>query len=257
MLRLVTLRGAAKTRMLGTGAIAALIAGLLLVSSTAAASYPKTRVGVFFEDPAGFVDGEHDLSVETSSEKSSSVGPESVGRNLFYNRFRYYDPKVGRYISPDPIGLVGGANVYGYGPNTTVWGDPFGLEGGKTKCEGLPDDLAGTFLGGRYATITLQKDLIVYRAGTKSRPLGQFFSKTAPTSVIQARIDKAILPVWPGGAKSPIDTVFKVKIPKGTVVHIGKVGPQGGFYVGGTQQVVVQKPWNIEGVEVLDSWAIS
>ncbi|WP_293730264.1 RHS repeat-associated core domain-containing protein [uncultured Actinobacillus sp.] len=31
-----------------------------------------------------------------------------VGRALYYNRFRYYDPESGSYISSDPIGLNGG-----------------------------------------------------------------------------------------------------------------------------------------------------
>lgn len=30
--------------------------------------------------------------------------------NLHYNRFRYYDPRVGQYITQDPIGLEGGIN---------------------------------------------------------------------------------------------------------------------------------------------------
>jgi len=34
--------------------------------------------------------------------------------NLHYNYFRYYEPETGRYISPDPIGLAGGLNVYAY-----------------------------------------------------------------------------------------------------------------------------------------------
>jgi RHS repeat-associated protein len=33
---------------------------------------------------------------------------------LFYNYFRDYDPKTGRYIESDPIGLAGGINGYGY-----------------------------------------------------------------------------------------------------------------------------------------------
>jgi len=46
---------------------------------------------------------------------------------LHYNRFRYYDPECGRFISQDPIGLFGGDNFYQYAPNPTKWIDPFGL----------------------------------------------------------------------------------------------------------------------------------
>ena len=46
---------------------------------------------------------------------------------LHYNRFRYYDPQVGRFINQDPIGLLGGINNYQYVPNPVGWVDPFGL----------------------------------------------------------------------------------------------------------------------------------
>ena len=36
---------------------------------------------------------------------------------LHYNRFRYYDPDVGRFTTQDPIGLLGGNNLYQYAPN--------------------------------------------------------------------------------------------------------------------------------------------
>ncbi|MBF0231601.1 MAG: RHS repeat protein [Desulfamplus sp.] len=46
---------------------------------------------------------------------------------LHYNRFRYYDPKLGRFIHQDPIGLDGGENFYEYAKNPTGWIDPLGL----------------------------------------------------------------------------------------------------------------------------------
>ncbi|MFP1852961.1 RHS repeat-associated core domain-containing protein, partial [Lonsdalea quercina] len=48
---------------------------------------------------------------------------------LCYNRFRYYDPAGGGYISPDPIGVLGGDNLYAYAPNPLTWIDPLGLAG--------------------------------------------------------------------------------------------------------------------------------
>jgi RHS repeat-associated protein len=47
---------------------------------------------------------------------------------LFYMRARYYDPEVGRFISKDPIGLLGGLNMYAYVQNNPInYIDPWGL----------------------------------------------------------------------------------------------------------------------------------
>jgi RHS repeat-associated protein len=45
---------------------------------------------------------------------------------LHYNTFRFYDPDVGRFTTPDPIGLLGGLNLYQYAPNPVGWVDPWG-----------------------------------------------------------------------------------------------------------------------------------
>ncbi|MBL8387689.1 MAG: hypothetical protein JNK17_05715 [Hydrogenophaga sp.] len=51
------------------------------------------------------------------------------GNGLFYNWNRFYDPRVGRYTSADPIGLEGGWNRFGYvGGNPLGFVDPEGLQ---------------------------------------------------------------------------------------------------------------------------------
>ena len=45
---------------------------------------------------------------------------------LHYNTFRFYDPDIGRFISPDPIGLWGDINLHSYAENPIVWVDPWG-----------------------------------------------------------------------------------------------------------------------------------
>ena len=53
---------------------------------------------------------------------------EDVETGLYYNRFRYYSPETGTYISQDPIGLAGGnPNIYSYVANVNLFVDVFGL----------------------------------------------------------------------------------------------------------------------------------
>jgi len=47
---------------------------------------------------------------------------------LHYNYQRYYQAKAGRYVTPDPIGQVGGITLFLYSQgNPIMWADPFGL----------------------------------------------------------------------------------------------------------------------------------
>ncbi|MCF5656568.1 RHS repeat-associated core domain-containing protein, partial [Pseudomonas poae] len=59
---------------------------------------------------------------------------------LHYNRHRYYNPDVGRYLTPDPVKLAGGINAYQYVPNPTGWVDPLGLSCKIGKCPGSEAD---------------------------------------------------------------------------------------------------------------------
>ncbi|UQA59977.1 RHS repeat-associated core domain-containing protein [Polyangium aurulentum] len=78
--------------------------------------------------------GELDAWGEAFVETAETVNPwrfpgqyADVETGLFYNRFRYYDPSSGRYISQDPVGLLGDLNLYSYVHDPLIWADPFGL----------------------------------------------------------------------------------------------------------------------------------
>ncbi|MBO0933308.1 DUF6531 domain-containing protein [Fibrella aquatilis] len=52
---------------------------------------------------------------------------EDVETGLYYNRFRYYAPQEGIYISQDPIKLAGGISLYSYVHDPLSWIDQYGL----------------------------------------------------------------------------------------------------------------------------------
>ncbi|HET9956092.1 MAG TPA: RHS repeat-associated core domain-containing protein, partial [Polyangiaceae bacterium] len=56
---------------------------------------------------------------------------EDAETGLYYNRWRYYDPEGGGYVSRDPIGLAGGLASYRYTADPLFWFDVFGL---STSC---------------------------------------------------------------------------------------------------------------------------
>jgi RHS repeat-associated protein len=52
------------------------------------------------------------------------------GGGLYFMKRRYYDAVTGRFIQKDPIGIIGGLNVYTYaGNNPVTYMDPEGLMG--------------------------------------------------------------------------------------------------------------------------------
>ncbi|MDD3596769.1 RHS repeat-associated core domain-containing protein [Sulfuricurvum sp.] len=59
------------------------------------------------------------------------TGREIDTDDLYYYRARYYDPTMGRFITPDPIGFLGGdTNFYRYVGNDPMnYTDPSGLSG--------------------------------------------------------------------------------------------------------------------------------
>ncbi|KMN16875.1 RHS repeat-associated core domain-containing protein, partial [Pseudomonas weihenstephanensis] len=109
---------------------------------------------------------------------------------LHYNRYRYYDPRVGRFISKDPISYAGGLNLYAYAPNPTGWVDPLGL---SSTSDGVGNSVPLSDFGvPERAKFTPKTDITTpYKRSSKTGPTkGQ-------TSIVQG------LPCVRCGTKAP------------------------------------------------------
>ena len=83
---------------------------------------------------------------------------EDEETGLYYNRFRYYDPNQGNYISQDPIRLVGNnPTLYGYVFDANIQIDTLGLECSVAETRKLAKNTKGANV--RYECDTFAKDL--------------------------------------------------------------------------------------------------
>ncbi len=92
---------------------------------------------------------------------AGQFGVMTETNGLLYMRARYYDPKIGRFLSEDPAGFDGGLNLYAYvGGNPVMGVDPTGL------CEASWNSVFATregMVGGTTATghIIQESDVFV------------------------------------------------------------------------------------------------
>ena len=88
---------------------------------------------------------------------------------LHFNTFRFYDPDVGRFTTPDPIGLEGGLNLYQYAPNPIGWADPWGWAYAGVDFTGGSDFFPTTGSQRNIVTIKMQ--------GRRTRDFTQAFKE--------------------------------------------------------------------------------
>jgi len=158
-------------------------------------------------------------------------------------------------------GELGEAGEVGEGAEAAEAGTQVAKEGGQVAGETsptyafdmmnpgpLPDEIAGTFSGGKYNVGTIQPNQLLYKAGDAANPSGSYFTFEPPESVAQARIDSAVKSQWidpeTGFLKgeSPMNSVIGAQFPEGTPYYYGPVSSQGGVYLGGQNMIQIFVP---------------
>jgi RHS repeat-associated protein len=168
---------------------------------------------------------------------------------LCYNTFRYYDPDIGRFTTEDPIGLLGGINLYQYGPNPLAWIDPFGWCISKVsrnsarnllKSRGLTKqqqrNTVESFDGQIYASRGKAGDQFVVTESVAGEASGVYVTRgSAGATPAERRANLALPPGNTAAVESPI------QLTRDQVLLEGKVAAQpqwGNDKTGGGWQVV-------------------
>jgi RHS repeat-associated protein len=102
-----------------------------------------------------------------------------VETGLYYVRARYYSPELGRFLQTDPIGHVGGRNLYAYVENNPVnLRDPFGTCGNPQGCLAAIPFVVGQLNPGAYGSWF--EDQFVANYGLEAQTL-KFFTDVGNT----------------------------------------------------------------------------
>jgi RHS repeat-associated protein len=82
--------------------------------------WPASNLGAYYEPQA---------PADQQAWFGSLTTGKTDGSGFVYMRNRYYNPQTGTFTQPDPIGLAGGLNVYGFAEGDPItFSDPFGLD---------------------------------------------------------------------------------------------------------------------------------
>ncbi|WP_242401660.1 RHS repeat-associated core domain-containing protein, partial [Porphyromonas macacae] len=173
--------------------------------------------------------------------------------DLCYNRFRYYSPDTGSYISQDPIGLAGGnPTLYAYVKDSNDWIDVFGLDCQTVfnpKNNRFQDAKTGKFVSRK----NIKDKITVYRVfGGDARAAGYSWSPVNPTTVDNYRY-LAGLPS--GGASVAINTadfMLKGQVNIGDIIKIREALPLDGNIGGLTEFIIDPKNVTITDILILN-----
>ena len=103
--------------------------------------------------------------------------------NLGHHRFRVFDPESARFVSPDPLGLEGGENAFGYPVDPVAWADPLGL----AKCPKIHGVAPDWAVKGAHVTTSQGLEIFIHGSGDSVK-IGPVFSRDAHNPKLKAAV---------------------------------------------------------------------
>ena len=185
--------------------------------SVVATSANGALVGSFSYTPFGESPGNPDL---TGTEFGFAGYQYDAETGLYHTQNRYYDPRLGRFLSPDPLGQAAGRNVYAY-----VGGDPLDSVDPLGLCDN-PQGCGGGSSGQLIASTAIPgvAGLTPTTPAVTSAP-----EQSTPTQL--ASVDPNASTSLPSGLASTPAPV-QINAPPGLVQQAGITFKQVCFYIG-------------------------
>ena len=184
----------------------------------------------------------------SSTDEFQYTGRENDGTGVYFYRNRYYSPTLQRFISEDPIGMLGsGPNLYAYVNNNPISNtDPLGLWTGQLGLSGSLSFGGFTFSAGFEVAVDTQGNIAPYFV-----PIGVAASAGEDASLgVTAEISNAptvtglrgpFANISVSGGDGLAGTVDAFSSPNGAVTGVGVtagIGLGGSISAGGTTTIV-------------------
>ncbi|MBB6366709.1 RHS repeat-associated protein [Xanthomonas sacchari] len=141
---------------------------------------------------------------------------------LHYNTFRYYDPDLGAFTAPDPIGLAGGINLHGYASNPLSWIDPWGWACIPNKVAGTAREArVGAKLDGKFGASNVLRERYLRDANGKI--------VRDPVTGEARRVDFVVK--GPDGKGTAVEVTSRTADKRAQTLKEARIRSQGGTYV--------------------------
>ena len=162
---------------------------------------------------------------------------------LNYNKYRYYMPKLGRYLRSDSISLNGGLNTYLYtGANPIMYIDPYGLYClTNREINAIAGGIGGAFSGALTGAIlasptgpgaAASATIVGLLGGVFGAASGYIFTSSAGDQVASGMVNAAVT-----ATSSPSSTLYGGAVGGATSVYLQEEGfhdTHAGIVGGGT-----------------------